>query len=210
MASYNRKQICSKGMRMIYLTLFLLGLSLSMDTLAIAMTIGICKADVRPRHAWKTGLVFAFFQALMPALGWFAGSRLLGLIKPFDHWVAFALLALIGGKLIYETLHEKAVSDEEGDAASCPREDPTSLRRLVVLAIATSIDALAAGISLAVDDTPIGAALLIIGLVTLLVAYAGVMLGKRLGVLFQRNACIVGGVVLILLGVKILVEHLAV
>lgn len=190
------------------LTLVLLGLSLSMDTLAIAMTIGICKADLCHRHALKTGLIFAFFQTLMPAIGWYAGSSLLGLIKPFDHWIAFALLAFIGGKLIYETLHEKVMSDEENDNASCPREDPTSFKRLVVLAVATSIDALAAGISLAVDASPIVPALLIIGLITFIVAIAGVLLGKRLGVLFQRNACIVGGIVLVLLGVKILYEHM--
>jgi len=190
------------------LTLVLLGLSLSMDTLAIAVTIGICKADVCQRHALKTGMVFAFFQALMPAIGWYAGSRLLGLIKPFDHWIAFLLLSFIGGKLIYETLHEKAVTDEEGDADSCPREDPTSFKRLAVLAVATSIDALAAGISLAVDAAPIVPAVLIIGLITFAVAVTGVLLGKRLGVLFQRNASIVGGVVLILLGIKILIEHM--
>lgn len=194
---------------MIFLTLVLLGLSLSMDTLAIAVTIGICKADIRFRHAMKTGLIFAFFQTLMPAIGWFAGSRLLGLIKPFDHWLAFILLAFIGGKLIYESLHEKAVAAETGEEACCPREDPTSFKRLVVLAVATSIDALAAGISLAVDATPIIEALLIIGLVTLAVAVTGAMLGKRLGVMFQRNASIVGGVVLILLGIKILIEHMA-
>jgi len=189
------------------MTLVLLGFSLSMDTLAIAMTIGICKTDLCRRHALKTGFIFAFFQALMPGLGWFAGTRLLGLIKPFDHWLAFILLAFIGGKLIYETLHEKAVTDENGDAVSCPREDPTSFKRLVVLAIATSIDALPAGISLAVDASPIVPALLIIGFITFAVAVSGVLLGKRLGVLFQRNASIVGGVVLILLGIKILIEH---
>jgi putative Mn2+ efflux pump MntP len=193
---------------MVYLTLILLGLSLSMDTLAIAITIGICKKGLRPAHALKTGLVFALSQAMMPAIGWLAGTRLLGLIKPFDHWLAFALLAFIGGKMIYESLHEKALSEDDAEAASCPREDPTSLRRLAILALATSIDALAAGISLAVDETPILIAVLIIGLVTLAVAFAGVMLGKRLGVLFQRNACVVGGVVLILLGIKIVVEHL--
>lgn len=189
------------------LTLVFLGFSLSMDTLAIAMTIGICKTDLCRRHALKTGLIFSFFQALMPGLGWFAGTRLLGLIKPFDHWLAFILLGFIGGKLIYETLHEKAVADDD-DAVSCPREDPTSFKRLVILAVATSIDALAAGISLAVDAAPIVPALLIIGLITFAVAVSGVLLGKRLGVLFQRNASIVGGVVLILLGFKILIEHL--
>ena len=191
------------------LTLFLLGLSLSMDTLAIAITIGICKTDLCHKHALKTGTIFAFFQTLMPAIGWYAGTRLLGLIKPFDHWIAFLLLGFIGGKLIFETLHEKAVTDYDSEADSCPREDPTSFKRLAVLAVATSIDALAAGISLAVDTSPIVPALLIIGATTFAVAVTGVLLGKRLGVLFQRNASLVGGVVLILLGVKILVEHLS-
>lgn len=191
-----------------YLTLILLGLSLSMDTLAVAVTTGICKSDIRPWHAVKTGLFFAAFQAMMPALGWLAGTNLIWLIKPYDHWVAFALLALVGGKMIYETLHEQDLSDEEAEAA-CPREDPTSSRRLAVLALATSIDAMAAGISLAVSDTPIIPAVLIIGLITFIIAVAGTVLGKRLGVLFQRNACLIGGVVLILLGAKIVIEHLA-
>ena len=193
---------------MIFLTLLLLGLSLSMDTLAIAVTIGICKTDICRRHALKTAAIFAAFQTLMPALGYLAGSQILGLIKPFDHWVAFGLLAFIGGKLIYETLHEETVEDENGETLACPREDPTGTRRLIVLAIATSIDALAAGISLAVDLAPIGLALLLIGLTTFVVAFSGAMLGRRLGVLFQRNASITGGIVLILLGGKILFDHL--
>lgn len=195
------------------LALVLLGLSLSMDTLAVSVATGICKADIRPRHALKAGLIFAFVQAAMPGIGWFAGSRFVHLIKPFDHWLAFALLAFIGGKMIYETLHEVNVSDSAPDcemAPSCPREDPTGTRRLFILATATSIDALAAGISLAVDASPIAIALPVIGGITYAVAFTGMLLGKRLGVLFQRKASLAGGTVLILLGIKILIEHMAV
>ena len=197
---------------MILITLILLGLSLSMDTLAVAVATGICKGDVQLRHALKTGLIFAFFQALMPAIGWFAGTRIIGFIKPFDHWLAFLLLALIGGKMVYETVHEKAYSDDDpacDSARACPKDDPTAFGRLVILALATSVDALAAGISLAVDRTPIIYAVGVIGGITFFVAAAGMLLGKRLGVLFQRKACLAGGCVLILLGVKIVVEHIA-
>jgi manganese efflux pump family protein len=191
------------------LTLILLGLGLSMDTLAVSITIGICKPDIRPRHILKAASFFAFFQMLMPGLGYLAGSRVATLIGPFDHWVAFGLLALIGGKMIYETLHEKTLPDEDDpEACACPREDPTASRRLAGLAVATSIDALAAGISLAFDRTPIILALAIIGLITFLVAASGAALGRRLGVLFQRRACLIGGCVLVLLGIKIVVEHL--
>jgi manganese efflux pump family protein len=191
------------------ITLILLGLSLSMDTLAVSVTIGICKADIRPRHILKAAAFFAFFQTLMPGLGYLAGSRVASLIKPYDHWISFGLLALIGGKMIYETLHEKAMADtSDEDEAACRRDDPTASRRLAGLALATSIDALAAGISLAFSKTPVVTALLIIGLITFVVAAAGTALGRRLGVLFQRRACLVGGAVLILIGIKIVADHL--
>jgi manganese efflux pump family protein len=195
---------------MAIITLILLGLSLSMDTLAVSITIGICKSDIRPRHVLKAAAFFAFFQTLMPGLGYLAGSRVASLIKPFDHWVSFGLLVLIGGKMIYETLHEEAEPETaEGDeAASCRLDDPTASRRLAGLALATSIDALAAGISLAFDGTPIVMALLIIGLITFAVAAAGASVGRRLGVLFQRRACLIGGAVLVLLGIKIVIDHL--
>lgn len=193
---------------MLYLTLLLLAFSLSMDTLAISISTGICKTGLRSRHVLKIAVVFAFFQTLMPAAGYLAGSHLLVYIQAFAHWIAFALLALIGGKLIYENRCKKLTTDEDLQIACNPHEDPTSLGRLVLLAIVTSIDALAAGISLAIDDAPIVAALAIIGFVTFAVAMAGATLGKRLGVLFQRNACIVGGVVLILIGVKTVAERL--
>jgi putative Mn2+ efflux pump MntP len=177
-----------------------------MDTLAVAVTIGICKADIRFRHAVKAAAFFAFFQTLMPALGYLAGVGIIGWIKPFDHWLALALLTLIGGKMIYEALHETAVADTD-DPEACRRGDPTSSRRLAVLALATSIDALAAGISLAVSEEPLLTSLLVIGLITFAVALAGALLGRRLGAVFHRNACLAGGIVLILIGVKIVLDH---
>ena len=187
-----------------YLSVILLGLSLSMDALAVAITIGICRAGIKPYHVLKVGVFFGGFQAIMPAIGWFAGISLSSLIKPFDHWVAFALLAFIGGKMIYETLHEEIVEDDD----TCPREDPLGTKRLFILALATSIDALAAGISLAIDQTPIISSILTIGLITFVLSAAGVMLGKRLGVVFQKNATLAGGIILILIGLKVLIEHL--
>ncbi len=193
------------------LTLVLLGLSLSIDSLAVAVTTGICKQKVRLRHALKAGLVFAFFQVTMPLAGWVAGVRIHSLMASFDHWLAFGLLALIGGRMIYEAVREIPVSpDADGcvQTAVCPAGDPTSWGRLAGLGLATSIDALAAGVSLAIDHAPIVPALFIIGVITFLFAFTGMMAGKRLGVLFQRRACIAGGCILILIGFKILLEHL--
>lgn len=192
-----------------YLTLVLLGLGLSMDTLAVSVTIGICKSGIRPAQAVKAASIFAFFQTLMPAAGYLAGIKLISLIKPFDHWVAFGLLAFIGGKMIVESFQKDAVTHDDGKP-SCPQEDPMSARRLILLALATSIDAMAAGVSLAVDHAPIITALAIIGAITFLVAAAGTLLGKKLGAVFQRGACRAGGVVLILIGLKIVVEHIIV
>ena len=180
-----------------------------MDTLAASVSIGICKTGIRFRTAVKAALFFTFFQTAMPALGYLAGSRIIRLIKPYDHWVALGLLTLIGGKMIIETLREKDLPPGDRSRA-CPADDPTTSRRLAVLAVATSIDALAAGISLAFSETSPLAALLIIGLVTFTVALAGTLLGRKLGSMFRRGASLVGGSVLILLGVKIVLEHLLV
>jgi putative Mn2+ efflux pump MntP len=189
---------------MIWLTLFLLALSLAMDAMAVSITLGVCKGKVTLREAIVVGLYFGVFQAVMPAIGFLAGSKLSDLIEPVDHWIAFALLAFIGIKMLYEALHE--VSVDEADA--CPRGNPMAHRRLVVLAVATSIDALAAGISLALNDNPLLPAILIIGFTTFFLCIAAVISGRRLGVLFQKRATVIGGFVLILLGFKILAEHL--
>ena len=201
------RPVCAIIARMIYASIFLIGLSLSMDAFAVAITIGICRAEIHFRHAAKVALFFGGFQALMPAIGYLAGRSVSGLIKPFDHWVAFVLLGLIGGKMLYEALREVPVDSEED---ACPREDPVATRPLLILAVATSIDALAAGISLAIGDIPIVSSVISIGLITAILSGAGVLLGRRLGALFQKYATIVGGSVLVLIGVKILAEHLTV
>lgn len=189
---------------MTLLTLFLLALSLAMDATAVAITLGICKGQVCYRDAIKAGLYFGGFQAFMPAIGYLAGTQLSTWIEPVDHWIAFALLAFIGLKMLFEALHEKPVDD----VTACPRGDPMTNRRMLVLAVATSIDALAAGISLALDRMPLLPSVLIIGLTTMVLSFLAVLSGKRLGVLFQKRATATAGVVLILLGIKILVEHL--
>ena len=188
---------------MTLLTLFLLALSLAMDATAVAITLGICKGHACYRDAIKAGLYFGGFQALMPAIGYLAGTQLADLIEPVDHWIAFALLALIGLKMLYEAVHEKSVDDAE----ACPRGDPMTHRRMLVLAIATSIDALAAGVSLALDRMPLLPSVLMIGLTTMVLSFLAVLSGKRLGVLFQKRATATAGIILILLGTKILVEH---
>jgi putative Mn2+ efflux pump MntP len=188
---------------LLFVPVVLMGLSLAMDAVAASISVGICLAEVKQRYALRTALVFGSFQALMPAVGWFLGRSFRDLIRPVDHWIAFALLVFIGLKMIVET-----VKEEPGDRESCPVGDPVAWPRLLVIGIATSIDALAAGISLSIEDIPIVPSAAIIGIVTFILAYLAVLLGKRLGKNFRRRACITGGLILIALGVKIVVEHL--
>ena len=187
------------------LSLVLLGAGLSVDSLAVSITIGVCSGHIKIREALKVGLYFAFFQTLMPFLGYLAGRSLASFIAPFDHWIAFALLAVIGLKMIYENLHEKTIGDDEADLA-CPAK-PLASGRLAMLGLATSIDAMAAGVSLAVGETFILLALLLIGSITFAVAFSGALLGRRMGVLFQKHACVAGGVVLVLIGLRFVFEH---
>jgi putative Mn2+ efflux pump MntP len=189
---------------MIWVTIFLLAVSLAMDAMAVSVTLGICKGHAGIGDALKTGIYFGSFQALMPAVGYIAGSKLASLIAPVDHWIAFALLAFIGIKMIYEALHESEFSEDE----SCPVEDPMSHKRLLVLGIATSVDALAAGISIALDGLPVLQSVITIGVVTMILSALAVVLGRRLGVVFQKRATVIGGVVLNIIGLKILFEHL--
>ena len=181
--------------------LLLTAVALSMDALAVSITNGLTIRNLSIKHALKTGLFFGFFQALMPAIGYVAGSSVRGLIQPIDHWVTFGLLAIIGGKMAWDALHE---SDEEGDKV----EDPTNNVTLTMMAIATSIDALAVGIGLALTQVNIFASAACIGLVTFVLCFFGVMVGKKLGDAFQKHAQVVGGIVLICIGLKVLIEHL--
>ena len=180
--------------------LLLTAVALSMDALAVSITNGLTIRKLSWRHALKTGLFFGFFQALMPVIGYLAGVTIRDVIVSIDHWVTFGLLAAIGGKMAWDALHEK------DDGAQV--EDPTHTATLTLMAIATSIDALAVGIGLALNQVNIFASSACIGLVTFVLCVCGVMLGKKLGDAFQKHAQVAGGVVLILIGLKILVEHL--
>lgn len=180
------------------LQIFLIALSLAMDAFAVSVSTGIAVPGFGPRQAARIGAWCGFFQFAMPLAGWFLGSSVKTYIEAVDHWIAFGLLVLIGGSMIHE-----ALSGGEGEAVT-----DLSVRRLFLLALATSIDALAVGVSLAFTDAKILLSALIIGLVAFTLAMLGGLLGRRLGQLFQRRATFLGGLVLIAIGLKILLEHL--
>jgi manganese efflux pump family protein len=172
---------------------------LSMDALAVAISCGLAIRQLHLKHAFRIALFFGLFQALMPSLGWLAGIGFKRGIESFDHWVAFALLALIGGKMVYEAFHADDGVRPEG---------PPGTRRLLTLAVATSIDALAVGVVFACSDVLVAGPALIIGAVTFTIALAGVYIGERAGRRSRRGAEVMGGLILIGIGIKILVEHL--
>jgi putative Mn2+ efflux pump MntP len=183
------------------LTVLLLALGLSMDAFAVSVTGGLSMKELKLRHAARIALFFGAFQAVMPVAGWFFGMGFREYIQAVDHWVAFGLLSLIGAKMILESF---GLGDGKKGAA-----DYQSTRTLVVLAVAASIDALAVGLGLSLVNVPIISPSIIIGCVTFVVCLAGVYVGGRLGHLFERKIEAMGGLILIGIGVKILVEHLA-
>ena len=184
------------------LSILLTGIGLSMDAFAVSVTNGMCTRYLRFRDAMKMALSFGIFQALMPVLGYFAGIPFSDKIAGIDHWVAFLLLAFIGGKMLYETRKEK-----ETDKEACQR-GPLRLRMILVLSIATSIDALAVGVSFALLDTDIWQAAALIGLTTFVLCLPAAYIGKKFGAMFKQKAEVLGGVILILIGLKILIEGL--
>lgn len=187
-----------------FLELFLIGVGLSMDAFAVSICRGLCMPRINWRHAGVIALFFGGFQALMPTLGWLLGSQFAGYIQSFDHWVAFVLLALIGFNMAREALSPE---DEE---EACAVETRLDLRQLFLLAVATSIDALAVGVTFAFLDVKIGPAAAIIGCTTFVLSLAGVAVGNFFGARYKKRAELTGGVILILLGLKILLEHLGV
>ena len=186
-----------------FLELFLIGVGLSMDAFAVAICQGLSMTKIRWGHALTVGLYFGGFQALMPFIGWMLGSQFAARIQSFDHWVAFILLMLIGGNMLREAL--SGVEDEAEDAAIGAGLDH---KKLFLMAIATSIDALAIGITFAFLDTAILPACGIIGTTTFCISVAGVAVGCWFGARYKKRAELTGGVILMLLGVKILLEHL--
>lgn len=184
--------------------LLLIAAGLSMDAFAVSICKGLGMKKVNLKVAFVLALFFGGFQALMPLIGWALGSQFLWLISPIDHWIAFVLLAVIGGKMLWEALH-----DEEGEDDGKPA-DKIDLGEFFILAVATSIDALAVGISFAALAVNIVPSILIIGVVTFCFTIAGVFVGNFFGSRYEKPASIVGGAVLILIGLKILLEHLGI
>ncbi|MBM6888269.1 MULTISPECIES: manganese efflux pump MntP family protein [Oscillospiraceae] len=179
---------------------FLIAVSLALDAFAVSVSSGIAIPGFGWKQAVKMGVWFGAFQFAMPLAGWLLGSSVSGYIQAVDHWVAFGLLALIGGKMVWGALGRGAGEEDEAPADLSPR-------RLCLLAIATSIDALAVGVSMAFMKVDVWFSALVIGVVAFVLSVVGGLAGRRLGALFQRRAELVGGLVLIGIGVKILVEH---
>ena len=177
--------------------LFILAVGLSMDAFAVSICKGLSVGRLRPKHCAVAGLYFGGFQALMPLLGWLLGRQFEGLIKSVDHWIAFVLLVLIGANIIRESFGK----EEE-------LNDSFSFKVMLPLAVATSIDALAVGVTFAFLDVNVPWAVSLIGVTTFLLSAAGVKIGNLFGTRFKSKAEFAGGVILILLGVKILIEHL--
>lgn len=188
------------------LDLFVIGVGLSMDAFAVAICKGLGMHRINLRHAFVIALFFGGFQALMPLIGFFLGSYLAEFVNPIDHWIAFGLLAFIGAKMLWDAFKPDA-DDGQSDSA---QEEALDLKELLMLAVATSIDALAVGITFAFLEVNIWIAITVIGLTTFALSFAGVVVGNRFGARYERPSTIVGGIVLIGIGVKILLEHLGV
>ncbi len=183
-----------------FITICGIGVGLAMDTFAIAIVSGGVYRQLHIKHALRMALFFGGFQAVMPLLGWFAGEKLSGFISSCDHWVAFALLAVIGGKMIHEAFKIEEVESKP--------QDPSNLAALLALSVATSIDALVVGITLTLITGSIFQAVLMIGAITFIISYIGWELGRRVGHFFENKIEILGGLILIAIGLKILLNHL--
>jgi manganese efflux pump family protein len=190
-----------------YFSLLGIAIGLSMDAFAVSITNGAVTKGLKFSHAFKIACCFGVFQAVMPILGWLIGKAGEGLIQQLDHWIAFVLLGYIGGKMIYDAWKER------NEVVECQSRNPIRFRMLLVMSIATSIDALATGIILpsavgASTAALMGLAVSIIGAITFCICLGGVYIGKKFGTIFSSKAELLGGIVLILIGCKILIEHL--
>ena len=177
-----------------------IAVGLSMDAFAVSVVTGSMYRELKIRHALRMALFFGGFQAAMPLIGSLLGKGLYSHIGAYDHWIAFGLLTFVGGKMIYESF---AIESAEKSL------DPTRITVLLTLSVATSIDALAIGLTLSLLTSSIILAAAFIGLVTFLLSYAGVAIGKRFGHFFESKIEIIGGLILIAIGVRILVQHLS-
>ena len=200
-----RIAVCVKEGIVGFVELFVIGVGLSMDAFAVAVCKGLGMKMVNWRHAFVIALMFGGFQGLMPLIGWALGSQLTSLIEPVDHWIAFILLVFIGGKMLWDAFR----GDDGCETCGCA-EEKLDMRELLMMAVATSIDALAVGVTFAFLGVNVMAAVVVIGVTTFALSFVGVVAGNRFGARFEKPATIAGGVVLVLIGLKILLEHLGV
>lgn len=180
------------------LTVFLLAIGLSFDSFAVSVCSGLNLPQIRFIQAAKIAIFLALFQALMPLVGWLVGNSIKSLIEPVDHWIAFGLLSLIGGKMIIESF----IDSEQREI-----KNPLHIKVILLLSLATSIDALAVGFSFATLLEKILIAVIIIGSVTFIASMLGILLGKKTGPKINKYAEIIGGVILVGIGAKIMIEH---
>jgi len=183
------------------LSLMAIAVALAMDAFAVAIVTGLTVKPLTHRHVFRLSFHFGLFQFLMPLLGWIAGHAVQRHVATIDHWVAFGLLAFVGGKMLWESLH----SDGKKSASS---NDPTSGWQLVLLSVATSIDAFAVGLSLGLIGSSIIRPAVIIGIVAAVFTAAGMALGRKVGSLWGKRVEVLGGLILIAIGTKILLDHL--
>ena len=180
-------------------TIIVVAVGLSLDAFVVSIVSGSAYKQLHVKHALRMALFFGGFQALMPLIGFMAGLSVKEHIEFCDHWIAFGLLAAVGAKMIYESFKIKSIEE---------KFDPSNIFVLLMLSVATSIDALAIGITLSLITSSIITAVIIIGLITFVLSYLGVYIGKRFGHFFENKIEAVGGIILIGIGVKILFEHL--
>jgi putative Mn2+ efflux pump MntP len=184
---------------MVVITILVIALGLAMDAFAVSVASGAAYKQLKVRHALRMAAFFGGFQAFMPLLGALAGLRLKEYFASYDHWVAFVILTVIGSRMIYESF--KIASVEKN-------YNPSNIFVLLALSIATSIDALAVGITLSLVTSSIAGAVIVIGIVTFVLSYIGVLVGKKFGHIFENKIEAIGGIVIIAIGAKILFGHL--
>ena len=177
-----------------------IGIGLAMDAFAVSVCKGLSMKKIEWRKAIIIALYFGIFQALMPVLGFFLGSAFSTFVKQVDHWIAFILLAIIGGNMIKES------NDDEEEK----RNSNIDVKTMIGLAVATSIDALAVGVTFAFFEVNLLLAISIIGIITFVLSVIGVIIGNKFGDKFQNRAELAGGIILIIIGIKILIEHLGI
>ncbi|MBP3349146.1 MAG: manganese efflux pump [Bacteroidaceae bacterium] len=179
-------------------SLIVLAIGLCMDSFAVSLTSGTLMRPFTMRRACKFALIMALFQGLMPVVGWLLGVGFREYIEAYDHWIALALLLYLGGRMIYEALQQE----------ECQCFDPCCTRTAMTMGLATSIDAMAVGISLSFLHVDIVQSAIVIGITTFIFSMAGLLIGKKIGCYLKKGAEIIGGIILILIGVKICIEHL--